>query len=181
MTVLNVLAARRVMNFGESLRTVTPDLRDVAPEIFFGVPRIWEKMQASLLVLQKTTSAIQRWLTDKALASGERLSQHPRPDWTALQRLQNAFWDALVYRHIRSFLGLGRLRVGISAAAPTSPALLGFFRSIGVNLREIWGMTETIGGASAQPDWGGLAGAGRVFSKTCSGQNRRRRRVSRQR
>ena len=166
MTVLNVLAARRVMNFGESLRTVTLDLRDVAPEIFFGVPRIWEKMQAGFLVQQKTTSPIQQWLTAKAMAAATTLRQTPRAEWSASQRISNAFWDTLVYRHIRSFLGLGRVRIGITAAAPISPELLAFFRGIGVNIREIWGMTETSGAASMQPDWGASQGRVGFFPDT---------------
>jgi len=163
MTVLNTVAARRVMNFGESLRTVTPDLRDVAPEIFFGVPRIWEKMQAGFMVQLKTTGPVQRWLTEKALASAKARDSVPRTKWSSAQKLSNSFWDALVYRHIRSFFGLGRCRVGITAAAPISPALIAFFRGIGVNIREAWGMTETAGAASMQPDWGASDGRVGVF------------------
>ncbi|KKM20870.1 hypothetical protein LCGC14_1641170, partial [marine sediment metagenome] len=50
VTVINGLSQQFVMNFGESLRTITLDLREVAPQVFFGVPRIWEKMQAGVLV-----------------------------------------------------------------------------------------------------------------------------------
>ena len=50
VTVINSLSRQFVMNFGESLRTITLDLREVAPQVFFGVPRIWEKMQAGVIV-----------------------------------------------------------------------------------------------------------------------------------
>ncbi|MEM8537004.1 MAG: long-chain fatty acid--CoA ligase, partial [Pseudomonadota bacterium] len=170
MTVLNTIAARRVMNFGESLRTVTPDLRDVAPEIFFGVPRIWEKMQAGFMVQLATTGRVQRWLTQKALTSAERRGTRPRADWTVNDHLSNAFWDALVYRHIRSFFGLGQCKVGITAAAPISPTLIAFFRNIGVNLREVWGMTETSGAATMQPDWGASAGRVGYFPASIEGK-----------
>lgn len=158
MTVVNCLSGRRTMNFGESLRTITLDLRDVAPELFFGVPRIWEKMQASLMVQIKTANPIQRRMTEMALASAHARASTPRSQWSLSQRLSNSIWDALVYRHIRSYLGLGRVKIALSAAAPISEELLIFLRGIGVNIRELWGMTETSGAASSQPDWGDCNG-----------------------
>ena len=158
MTVINCLAGRRTMNFGESLRTITPDLRDVAPELFFGVPRIWEKMHAGLMVQTKTAGPLRRRLTERALAVATRLGQTPRAQWTRGQQLTYRFWDALIFRHMRAYLGLGRVRIALTAAAPISVDLLQFLRGIGVNIREIWGMTETTGAATIQPDWGACDG-----------------------
>ena len=158
MTVINALSGQFVMNFGESLRTITLDLRDVAPEIFFGVPRIWEKMQAGVMVQANTSGRFRRALTLAALGSAQKRNAIPRSQWTFGQRAENAFWDALVYRHIRSYLGLSRCRFAITAAAPISVDLLRFLRGIGINVREIWGMTETTGAASVQPDWGDSEG-----------------------
>lgn len=154
MTVVNALAANHIMNFGESLRTITLDLRDAAPDLFFGVPRIWEKMQAGLMVQVRTAHPIQTWISDLALRSAEKRSHTPRSRWSVWQRISNQIWDTLVYRHMRSYLGLGRVKIGITAAAPISLDLLTFFRGIGVNISEIWGMTETTGAACMQPDWG---------------------------
>ena len=158
MTVVTCLAARRTMNFGESLRTITLDLRDVAPELFFGVPRIWEKMQAGLLVQLQTANPLQRRLTGLAMSSAMKRIETPRGQWSLAQRVSNSIWDALVYRHIRSYLGLGRVKIALTAAAPISEDLLKFLRAINVNLREIWGMTETTGAASIQPEWGDCEG-----------------------
>ena len=165
MTVINCLAGRRTMNFGESLRTINADLRDVAPKLFFGVPRIWEKMQASVLVQMKTTMPLLRWLTEKGLALAKARAATPRSRWSTAQRISDAIWDALVYRHIRSYLGLGRVQIALTAAAPISPDLLLFLRGIGVNIREIWGMTETTGAATIQPDWGESLGRVGHFPK----------------
>ena len=158
MTVINALASGRTMNFGESLRTITIDLRDVAPEIFFGVPRIWEKMRAGVEVQTKTAGFLRRWLIEKALASAATRHKTPLNRWTARQLAQHQFWDLLVYRHIRSYLGLGRCQIALSAAAPISIELLHFFRGLGVNIREVWGMSETTGAVTAQPDWGDCHG-----------------------
>jgi long-chain acyl-CoA synthetase len=163
MTVINALAANHIMNFGESLRTITLDLRDAAPDLFFGVPRIWEKMQAGLMVQIKTSHPIQQWIAETALKSAEKRSATPRSKWSLTQRLSYQFWDLLVYRHLRSFLGLGRVKIAITAAAPISLDLITFFRGIGVNICEIWGMTETTGAACMQPDWGESEGRVGIF------------------
>jgi long-chain acyl-CoA synthetase len=154
VTVTNALAGKMVMNFGESLRTIVIDLREVAPEIFFGVPRIWEKMRSDLTIQAATSGKLKAPLALFALKGAERRGAIRRDQWTAGDKLAHAFWDMMVYRHIRSYLGLGRVKFAISAAAPISEDLLAFFRGMGVNIREAWGMSETTGAATIQPDWG---------------------------
>lgn len=158
VTVVNSLSGQFTMNFGESLRTITLDLRDAAPQIFFGVPRIWEKMQAGVMVQAQTATPLRRKLILLGLKSAAERAKTPRADWSAIQKLGNTVWDALVYRHIRSYLGLGRCTFGITAAAPISLELLVFLRGIGINVREAWGMSETCGAACIQPDWGATMG-----------------------
>ena len=158
VTVINGLSQRFVMNFGESLRTITLDLREVAPQIFFGVPRIWEKMQAGVLVQAQTAGPLRRPLALAALKSAQRRGMIRRDQWSLRDRTAHAFWDLLIYRHIRSYLGLGRTRFAITAAAPISADLLGFLHGIGVNIREAWGMSETSGVGTIQPDWGNCDG-----------------------
>ena len=170
VTVINALATGRVMNFGESLRTINQDLRDIAPELFFGVPRIWEKMYSNLMVQLKTASPLQRRLSDLALKSARQRAGTARGDWSVAQRAANLFWDLLIYRHMRSYLGLGRTKTALTAAAPISPDLLRFFRGIGINIREIWGMTETTGAATMQPDWGECEGRVGPFLKGVEGK-----------
>lgn len=158
ITVVNCIAGGRVMNFGESLRTVTLDLRDVAPEIFFGVPRIWEKMQSAVVVQAQTAGPLRRALTLRALAGARVRGATARARWAWAQRLAHLVWDALVYRHIRAYLGLSRCRFAISAAAPIAPELLAFLRGIGVDVREAWGMSETTGAATLQAAHGACLG-----------------------
>lgn len=158
VTVINGLSRQFVMNFGESLRTITLDLREVAPQIFFGVPRIWERMQAGVLVQAQTSGRLRRIMTLAALKGAQERGMRRRDSWSAKDRAAHAFWDALVYRHIRSYLGLGRTTFAISAAAPISANLLGFMRGIGVNIREAWGMSETSGVGTIQATWGNCDG-----------------------
>ena len=158
VTVMNGLSKQFVMNFGESLRTITLDLREVAPEVFFGVPRIWEKMQAGVIVQAQTAGAIRKPMTLLALKGAMKRGSKRRDQWSGSDRMAHAFWDALVYRHIRSYLGLGKVSFAISAAAPIAPDLLAFMRGIGVNIREAWGMSETSGVGTIQPAWGNCDG-----------------------
>ncbi|MEM6312308.1 MAG: long-chain fatty acid--CoA ligase [Pseudomonadota bacterium] len=158
VTVINALSKQFVMNFGESLRTITLDLREVAPEVFFGVPRIWERMQAGVMVQAQTAGPLRRPLTLLALKGAVERGAKRRDGWSAKDKFSNAFWDFMVYRHIRSYLGLGRVTFAISAAAPISEDLLAFMRGIGVNIREAWGMSETSGVGTMQPDWGNSDG-----------------------
>ncbi len=158
VTVMNGLSKQFVMNFGESLRTITLDLREVAPEVFFGVPRIWEKMQAGVIVQAQTAGALRKPMTLLALKGAMKRGAKRRDQWTGGDRMAHAFWDALVYRHIRSYLGLGRVSFAISAAAPIAPDLLAFMRGIGVNIREAWGMSETSGVGTIQSAWGNCDG-----------------------
>ncbi|MEM1362605.1 MAG: long-chain fatty acid--CoA ligase [Pseudomonadota bacterium] len=158
MTVVNALSGRRVMNFGESLRTVTRDLRDVAPEIFFGVPRIWEKMRATIIVQAKTTGPLRGALTEAALNSAQSRGAVRRCDWSLGQRLAFTLWDLVIYRHIRAYLGLSHCKFAMSAAAPISPELLAFMRGIGIDIREVWGMSETTGAATIQPPFSNSEG-----------------------
>ncbi len=154
VTVINAVSKQFVMNFGESLRTITLDLREVAPQVFFGVPRIWERMQAGVIVQAQTSGKLRRLLTLAALKGAQDRGARRRDAWTGKDRMAHAFWDVLVYRHIRSYLGLGRTTFAISAAAPISEDLLSFMRGIGVNIREAWGMSETSGVGTVQSDWG---------------------------
>jgi long-chain acyl-CoA synthetase len=158
VTVMNGLSRGFVMNFGESLRTITLDLREVAPQIFFGVPRIWEKMQAGVMVQAQTSGRLRKGLAMLALKGAMERGKRRRDSWSAKDRLANGVMDWLAYRHIRSYLGLGRTTFAISAAAPISGDLLAFMRGIGVNIREAWGMSETSGTGSIQAAWGNSDG-----------------------
>jgi long-chain acyl-CoA synthetase len=131
---------------------VQSDLREIAPTIFLGVPRIWEKMHASIVLKMREASAYQRWLFNKAFAAVEGFADRPSRNWRWTQKIQYAFWYALVFRALCNFLGLRKCRRAMSGAAPVSPDLLRFFRIVGVQITEGYGMTETAGIATLQRD-----------------------------
>ena len=135
------------VSFAESIRTIQEDLREIAPSVFLGVPRIWEKLQATILVKIQETGRLRRWLFDGALARGRRLTglRLAGERVGALDRLVEGFDYLAVRRALQNFVGLRRARATFSAAAAISPEVLLFFHAIGIPVREGYGMTECTG------------------------------------
>jgi long-chain acyl-CoA synthetase len=135
------------VNFAESIRTIQEDLREIAPSVFLGVPRIWEKLQASIVVKMGEASRWRRALFGWALAVGRRHAEvllSGRRPGPGLRALRLAAY-VLVLRALQNFVGLRRARLTFSAAAAVSPEVLRFFHAIGVPVREGYGMTECTG------------------------------------
>ncbi|MBN9368446.1 MAG: long-chain fatty acid--CoA ligase [Comamonadaceae bacterium] len=133
------------VNFGESIRTVQEDLREVAPTMFLGVPRIWEKLHSAITIKMQETGALRRALYQRALAGCAPLAEKPRSQWTVLERLRHATHYWLVLRALQNFIGLRDARVALTGAAPIAPDVVRFFRTLGVPLVEVYGLTESTG------------------------------------
>jgi long-chain acyl-CoA synthetase len=135
------------VNFAENVGTIQSDLREIGPTVFLGVPRIWEKLQSSILIKIKDSTALKRWLFKRALAAGHaaaerRLNQLPLGAGLALAEFA-AYW--LVLRSLQNYVGLRRVRFCFSAAATISPDVLRFFHDLGIRVKEGYGMTESTG------------------------------------
>ncbi len=138
------------VNFGESIRTVQEDLREVAPTMFLGVPRIWEKLHAAISIKLQETGALRRALFQRAYAACLPLAEKPRRDWTVTERLAYfaSYW--LVLRALQNFIGLRKAQVALTGAAPIPPDVVRFFRVLGVPLVEVYGLTESTGMITGQ-------------------------------
>ena len=138
------------VNFGESIRTVQEDLREVAPNLFLGVPRIWEKLYAAISIKMQETGPLRRRLFQRALAAAAPLAEKNRADWSLAERVRFsiAYWTVL--RALQNFIGLRRARVALTGAAPIAPDVIRFFRTLGVPLVEVYGMTESTGMVTGQ-------------------------------
>lgn len=134
-----------VVHFAESIDTVTLNIREVQPTLFFAVPRIWEKLKAAVEVRMAGASRIKKlnyvvWMkvgqgiADSMLAHGGR--------HTLWSRIRYSVGYVFLYRSMRERLGLRRVRAAASAAAPISPEVLYFFFTMGVVINELYGMTE---------------------------------------
>jgi len=133
------------VNFGESIRTVQEDLREVAPTMFLGVPRIWEKLHSAITIKMQETGPLRRALYQRALADCAPLAEKPRSQWTMLERLRHAAHYGLVLRALQNFIGLREAKVALTGAAPIAPDVVRFFRTLGVPLVEVYGLTESTG------------------------------------
>lgn len=142
------LARGAVVNFAESLRTVQEDLRELAPQVFFGVPRIWEKFHAAIQTKLRESGRLRRWLVQAAMARRQAAVSKAASGWLA--RAEFALWYLLVLRSLQNFIGMRRCRVGFSAGAPIAPDVLQFFRCLGVPVRELYGLTESSGAITLQ-------------------------------
>ncbi|MDO8448404.1 MAG: long-chain fatty acid--CoA ligase [Rhodoferax sp.] len=139
------------VNFGESIRTVQEDLREVAPTMFLGVPRIWEKMHASISIKLQEAGGLRRWLFNKAYTACKPLAEKPRSAWTAGEKLVYfaSYWS--IFRALQNFIGLRNAQVALTGAAPIPPDVVRFFRVLGVPLVEVYGLTESTGMVTGHP------------------------------
>lgn len=133
------------VNFGESIRTVQEDLREVAPTIFLGVPRIWEKLHASISIKMQEAGRLQQWLYRQALARCAPFLEKSPAQYSVGERMTHALWYWLVLRALQNFIGLRRARVAMTGAAPIPPDVVRYFRNLGVPLLEVYGLTESAG------------------------------------
>ena len=141
------------INFVENPETVFDNLREVQPLVFFAVPRVWEKVFSTVAISIKEAGKLQQLAYRWAVVQGLALVRH-REAGTAPGALQKAgYWLArkLVLNNVRRMVGLNRVQLALTGAAPISPELIRWYLALGIPLREGWGMTETTGGGTVTP------------------------------
>ena len=152
ISVANAVYHGYVVNFGEDTNSFTEDLREVQPTFFLGVPRVWEKMLAAVQIRSNDATWLKRSLFNFWIKQGELLLE---------RRLKNksnfidSIWFGIgwlfVFRSLKKRLGMMRVREALSGAAPIAPQVLEFLMSVGVPVREGYGMTENTAVATIVP------------------------------
>jgi long-subunit acyl-CoA synthetase (AMP-forming) len=141
------MAAGAEVAFAESLEALPLNLREVRPSFFFGVPRVWEKMQAAMQAAGAQSSPLRRklaaWARRQGLAGGYAGQRGRRPP------LLYGLARRLVFSKVREKLGLDRARLCAVSAAPIGVPTLEFFLSLGVPVLEVYGMSECTGPATS--------------------------------
>ncbi len=133
------------IHFGESIDTLVADMRDVNPTVVQGVPRIWERIHAAILVRLGSASRLKRINAAVWLKAGDRIGKTLVANsgkHTPLSRTLLFFGDIFLFRSLKERVGLRRCRYAVTAAAPIAPEILQYFMGIGVPLHEAYGMTE---------------------------------------
>ena len=148
------LYAGFTINCPESGDTVMTDMREIGPTYYFAPPRIFENLLTQVMIRMEDASAIKRGLfhyfTQVARRCGADILDGKAVSWS--DRLQYRLGDILVYGPLRNVLGMSRIRVAYTAGAAIGPDLFRFYRSIGVNLKQLYGSTETCAYVCLQPN-----------------------------
>jgi len=144
------------INCPESGDTVMTDLREIGPTYYFAPPAVFERLLTQVMIRMEDAGAIKRWLfktfTDVARRCGPELLDG-KPVKSS-DRMLYALGDVFVYGPLRNVLGMSRIRRAYTAGAAIGPDLFRFYRSIGINLKQLYGLTETCAYACLQPDGG---------------------------
>ena len=136
-----------IINFIESLDTVTDNMKEVSPTVGYAVPRIWEKYLSAVYIRMSDATWFKKLAFAIALKIGQKrttLKMNFKPVPFYLEIFFKLAYIS-VFRKLKERLGFDRMRLAITAAAPISPDVLHFFQSIGINLIEAYGQTEGTG------------------------------------
>jgi long-chain acyl-CoA synthetase len=148
------LACGYVVNCPESASTVRIDMKEVGPTYFFAPPAVFERQLTEVTIRMEDAGAVKRWIYERFMDVARRIgpARMDRKPLPAAGRLLYALGDMLVYGPLRNMLGLSRVRVAYTAGEAIGPDLFTFYRSIGVNLKQLYGSTETAVFVCLQPD-----------------------------
>ena len=130
------------------------DMREVGPTYYFAPPRVLEALLTQVSIRMDDASALKRWLYRKFMAVAERVGGallDGKPVGL-FDRILYRIGDLLVYGPLRNVLGMSRVRVGYTAGEAIGPDLFRFYRSLGVNLKQLYGSTETAVFVCVQPN-----------------------------
>ena len=148
------LACGYVVNCPESAETVSIDLKEIGPTYYFAPPRVFEALLTSVTIRMEDAGALKKWLFERCMAVARRVGpalMDGKPV-AAGDRLAYRLGDLLIYGPLRNVLGMSRVRVAYTAGEAIGPDLFTFYRSIGVNLKQLYGSTETAVFVCIQPD-----------------------------
>ena len=146
-TILSHFDVGHIVNFIESLDTITENMVEISPTVGHAVPRIWEKYYSAIMIRMADATRFKRLVFGWAMKIGKKragLKMDFKPVPATLDFLYKVA-HFVVFRKLKERLGFDRMRVAYSGAAPIAPEILHFFHSIGVNLVEGYGQTEGTG------------------------------------
>jgi long-chain acyl-CoA synthetase len=148
------LACGYIVNCPESAATVTIDMKEIGPTYYFAPPRVFEGLLTSVTIRMEDAGAVKKWLFKTFMAVARRVGP-TLMDGKPVALTDNLLWklgDLFIYGPLRNTLGLSRVRVAYTAGEAIGPDLFTFYRSIGINLKQLYGSTETAVFVCLQPD-----------------------------
>lgn len=148
------LACGYVVNCPESASTVTIDLKEIGPTYYFAPPRVFEGLLTSVMIRMEDAGALKRKMFHAFMAVAQRVGPDLQDGLPVSlgDRVLYGLGNVMVYGPLRNTLGLSRVRVAYTAGEAIGPDLFSFYRSIGINLKQLYGSTETAVFVCLQPD-----------------------------
>ena len=148
------LACGYVVNCPESSSTVNIDLKEVGPTYYFAPPRIFEGILTSVMIRMEDAGAIKRKMFHHFMNVAKRVGPALRDGLpvSLMDKISYKLGDLMVFGPLRNNMGFSRVRVAYTAGEAIGPDLFTFFRSIGINLKQLYGSTETAVFVCIQPD-----------------------------
>ena len=148
------LACGYIVNCPESAATVSIDMKEIGPTYYFAPPRVFEGLLTSVTIRMEDAGGLKKWLFKTCMAVARRVGPD-RMDGKRLSFIDDLKWrlgNLFIYGPLRNTLGLSRVRVAYTAGEAIGPDLFTFYRSIGINLKQLYGSTETAVFVCLQPD-----------------------------
>lgn len=142
------------VNCPESQATMMSDLREIGPTYFFAPPRIFETVLTNVMIRMEDAGRVKKWLFDHFMEVARRVGPailDGRPVSLG-DRLRHAIGNILIYGPLKNTLGFSRIRVGYTAGEAIGPEIFDFYRSLGINLKQLYGQTEASVFITQQPD-----------------------------
>jgi long-chain acyl-CoA synthetase len=151
LSVAIALHVGATVSFPEEPETVRDDLREIGPHVMIAPPRFWEAMCSEYQVKIDDAGVLKRTTTRAALAIGGRVAGGRVPAGLARRALYGMAY-LLAFRSMLDKLGLSRIRYAYTGGAPLGAEIFQFFRALGLNLKQVYGQTETSGICVLHPD-----------------------------
>ncbi len=142
------------VNCPEDEATMMTDLREIGPTYFFAPPRVFETQLTNVMIRMEDAGRFKRWLFERAMTHARKVGPAMLSGETvgAMDRLRYRLGEFFVYGPLKNTLGLSRVRVGYTAGEAIGPEIFDFYRSLGINLKQLYGQTEASVFITQQPD-----------------------------
>ena len=142
------------VNCPESVETLTTDLREIGPTYYFAPPRVFENLLTQVMIRMEDAGRFKHWMFHKAMNHAKKVGPAILDGKSVgmMDRLKYALGNVLVYGPLKDSLGFGRVRVGYTAGEAIGPEIFEFYRSLGINLKQLYGQTEASVFITVQPD-----------------------------
>ncbi|WP_208348195.1 AMP-binding protein [Pseudaestuariivita rosea] len=132
------------VNCPESQDTMMTDLREIGPTYYFAPPRVFETQLTNVMIRMEDAGRLKKWLFDRFMAVAKRVGPAvlDGKSVSGMDRFKYWLGDLLVYGPLKNTLGFSRVRVGYTAGEAIGPEIFDFYRSLGINLKQLYGQTE---------------------------------------